>query len=176
MSTCNLTDDDPIHWCNRDGFGVMLPPGCVGFRVRYWKPGARGPGELVLDDEGAPVLMPVRVTLPAFVARVGGRVGRYRLRPLDARYQFIPGIEAAQSISEALAARIRARRDADGVRAVLAEIERGHEEQRRAQRALVEMAGAVVAALDELRGEIDRGELVLVRSRPGAVVAEGLPS
>ena len=81
------------------GAALRLTPEVVGFNVRYWPPGARGPGEQVLDDAG-PLPVPLfvyRDTPPADVAeQLGDRYGRFRFDAVDAEGQLVEGVPAGE--------------------------------------------------------------------------------
>ncbi|HEY4178406.1 MAG TPA: hypothetical protein VGM90_16280 [Kofleriaceae bacterium] len=79
-----------------DGGAIILSSECIGFRVRYWPPHARGQGELVLDRRtGLAMFVPRSVAPEEFRALVGYRVGRYRLAAVDESYQFLRSVKVA---------------------------------------------------------------------------------
>lgn len=88
-----------------NGQAIQFPAEVVGFRVRFWPPGARGPGELLEDDEGA-LFVPRNATPEEFRTLVGYRVGRYKLAALDASFQFNPRLPlVVVAITQAMADR-----------------------------------------------------------------------
>ncbi len=90
-----------------NGQAIQFPAEVVGFRVRYWPPGARGPGELVEDDDGEALFVPRNATPEEFRTLVGYKVGRYKLAALDQSFLFNPRLPlVVVSISSAMAARV----------------------------------------------------------------------
>lgn len=183
---------DPICWYGPEGFGLELPRGCVGFVVRYWPAGARGIGELVIDDDtGGPLLLPARLTQQEFCTSLVGRVGRYRLAPIDAGRRPLGERFAMMSITAAMAERARllaacfeSAALADAAVQVAAASARMAAVVTTARRDLAEMrrqfgdvCDEVITQLVELRAKIERGEVVapwpwLSSSSAG----QGLPS
>lgn len=113
-----LTDDDPARWdtiedegsirgapwlFDPDGCPVKAPARCIGFQVRYWPPGSRGIGELVIDRRsrvGVPLLVPRTTGPDEFLELVGGRPGRYRLFLVDEQFERMRNAPAQVVIPE----------------------------------------------------------------------------
>lgn len=92
--------DDPSAgaWLyDKDSVPIVLPAAVDGFRIKYWPPGARGPGELQRDS--------ARYNAPLFVLRTSGpeefsalvkyKVGRYKLMAISASQQPVPNVPVA---------------------------------------------------------------------------------
>jgi hypothetical protein len=62
---------------------------------RFRNPGTRGAPEVVLDRDGAPLILPIDCTFVEFRELVDAVPGRYRLDPLDERRKVVPGVPAA---------------------------------------------------------------------------------
>lgn len=104
-----------------NGAAIRFPAEVIGFRARYWPTGARGPGELVEDDDGGPVFIPRNATPEEFRALVGYGVGRYKLAALDPGFQFIERLPlVVVTITPANAARANAARVVDAAPAAAA--------------------------------------------------------
>jgi hypothetical protein len=78
------------------GNPIELPGHVIGFRVRCVAPGARGFGELVIDEErGGPLFVPRETAPEEFAGLVRHRPGRYRLVALDERHRILDGVPPA---------------------------------------------------------------------------------
>lgn len=105
-------DDAPPFWLyDPEGDPVVIPPGCVGFQVRFWAPNQRGMGTVVVDvRNGRPLILPRSTSPDEFAERVGYKVGRYRLFLLDgghrrmdcnpAQLEITPEMAAARGVAE----------------------------------------------------------------------------
>lgn len=81
---------------NLEGDAIELPAAAQWWRVRRFRnPGQRGAPEVVLDREGAPVVLPIDASFVEFREAVGALPGRYRLDPLDDRRRVVPEVPAA---------------------------------------------------------------------------------
>src|SRR5258706_15532933 len=85
-----------------NGEPITLPASAQWWRVRRFRnPGMRGAPEVVLDRDGAPLILPVDCTFVEFRELVDAVPGRYRLDPLDERRNVVPNVQAAYvSLSE----------------------------------------------------------------------------
>jgi hypothetical protein len=75
---------------------INLPSSAQWWRVRRFRnPGMRGAPEVVLDKDGAPLVMPVDTGFVDFRELVDAVPGRYRLDPLDERRKPVANVAAA---------------------------------------------------------------------------------
>lgn len=92
----------------------FAPPSEAAFwRVRRFRAGQRGTLEVVRDDAGLPLIVPIDVTIDAFRAAVHDEAGRYRLDALDASKMALAHVEAAYVSVPVPASHVRAVDDAD---------------------------------------------------------------
>jgi hypothetical protein len=81
---------------DQDGDAIALPASAQQWRVRRFRnPGMRGAPEVVLDRDGAPLLLPIDCTFVEFRELVDMVPGRYRLDPLDECRKVVPDVPAA---------------------------------------------------------------------------------
>ncbi len=89
---------------DQNGEPISLPASAQWWKVRRFRnPGTRGAPELVVDREGAPVIVPVDTTFVDFREMVDAVPGRYRLDPLDEQRRVVANVPAAYvTINEAV--------------------------------------------------------------------------
>ena len=87
-----------------NGEPISLPASAQWWKVRRFRnPGTRGAPELVVDRDGAPVIVPVDTTFVDFREVVDAVPGRYRLDPLDEQRRVVANVPAAYvTINEAV--------------------------------------------------------------------------
>lgn len=153
-------DDQPFWLYDPEGDPVIIPPACVGFQVRFWSPNQRGLGTVVVDvRNGRPLILPRSTSPDEFAARVGYKVGRYRLFLLDGAHRRIecapgqleitPEMAAARGVVEAGPAPASAPASAVAPSAetfalLLGFLERVNAQAFDAQRATLEQLGGIV--------------------------------
>lgn len=86
--------------CNYSGEPFPLPADASWWRVRRFRPGVRGRLDVVRDDAGQPLCLPVTADFAAFRAAVAGAPGRYRLDALDTGKMPMPDCDAAYATIE----------------------------------------------------------------------------
>jgi hypothetical protein len=86
--------------CNYSGEPFPLPADAAWWRVRRFRPGVRGRLDVVRDDSGQPLCLPVTADFAAFRAAVAGAPGRYRLDALDTGKMPMPDCDAAYATIE----------------------------------------------------------------------------
>ena len=79
-----------------NGEPISLPASAQLWKVRRFRnPGMRGAPEIVIDREGAPLLLPIDCSFVDFRELVDAQPGRYRLDPLDERRKVVSSVAAA---------------------------------------------------------------------------------
>ena len=87
-----------------NGEPIGLPASAQFWKVRRFRnPGMRGAPEIVIDRDGAPLVLPIDCSFVDFRELVDAQPGRYRLDPLDERRKVVANVPAAYvSLNEAL--------------------------------------------------------------------------
>ena len=79
-----------------NGEPITLPASAQWWKVRRFRnPGMRGAPEVVIDRDGAPLVLPTDTTFVDFRELVDNTPGRYRLDPLDERREIVADVPAA---------------------------------------------------------------------------------
>lgn len=81
------------------GEPFVPPPAATSWRVRRLREGQRGQLDVVRDDAGQPVVLPIAATYEQLRAAVGQVPGRYRLDMLDEHGQVIDGDAAYVTVA-----------------------------------------------------------------------------
>ena len=89
---------------NVEGDAIELPAAAQWWRVRRFRnPGQRGAPEVVLDRDGAPLVLTIDASFVEFREAVNALPGKYRLDPLDDRRRVVPDVPAAYlTLNEAM--------------------------------------------------------------------------
>lgn len=96
--------DQPFWLYEPDGNPLRLSPRCAGFQVRFWSPVQRGTGSIVVDEyAGRLLILPRSASPDDFCDRVGWKVGRYRLFPVDEVHERIDCAPAQFEITAKMA-------------------------------------------------------------------------
>ncbi len=88
-----------------NGRPIRVPGRAFAMIARYWSPGARGEGELLLDDDrGTPLIVQRTAGREDFCDLANWKVGRYRLFFVDEQYEPLRSMPAQLFITPKMAA------------------------------------------------------------------------